>query len=312
MTVEISRVESAEVGRQLGYDLFRFGRQSDNGNLAQSVVEGYAQARARGIDRESPDRFTRKWLQLRMSAFERARAFDVAVTPELLRRIDVDVCPIMRIRLTHGSMQDSDWSVDRINNDGAYALHNLAVISTRANVAKGSRSFDEVYELARGVRCEAGLAPEHWLRLASVMLGPCFVDKPDSIPIIPLAAPIPMFTARFVGQIIQQLITLEAKKASGKNVLIKRFARACNDERSLWRLKFMIETIHVGLKGLDYPWDVWLKPRVMAAFVDWHRSLTLAGCAAAAAIAYDSAPVERVSMKGLQTWSLDAHGYAKY
>jgi hypothetical protein len=312
VTIEISSVERTEVGRQLGHDLFRFGKRPDSNDVAPSVLEGFLQARARGIGQEHSDRFTRKWLQLRTNAFDRERAFDVAVTPELLRKIGVDVCPVMRVRLTHGAMKDTDWSIDRLNNDGAYALHNLAVISACANAAKGNRSFDEVYELAQGSKIEAGLTPVQWLRLASVMLGPCFVDKPDLIPIIPLAAPIPMFTARFVAQIIQQLITFEARQSSGKNFLIKHFKRACNDERSLRRLVFLIETVHFGLKGLEYPWDVWLQPRVMTAFVDWHDSLNLAGRAAAAAIAYGAAPVEQVSMKGLRSWNLDARGYSKY
>jgi hypothetical protein len=311
VATEISSVERTEIGRQLGYDLFRFGRRPNSDGVAPCVLEGYLQARARGIGQAAADRFTRKWLQLRTNAFDRTRAFDAAVTPELLRKIDVDVCPIMRIRLTHGAMRESDWSIDRLNNDGAYALHNLAVISVSANTAKGERSFDEVYELARGSRSEAGLAPEQWLRLASVMLGPCFVNNSDLIPIIPLAAPIPMFTARFVVQIIQQLITIEARRSSGKNALIKHFRRACNDERSLRRLIFLIEAVHFGLRGLEYPWDVWLLPRVMTAFIDWHESMDTAGRAAAAAIARGAAPVELVSMNGLRSWSLDHHGYSK-
>ncbi|MES2298359.1 MAG: hypothetical protein V4582_15030 [Pseudomonadota bacterium] len=275
--------------------------------------EGYLEAQARAIGQETPDRFTRKWLQLRIGAFHRERAFDQAVTPELIRSIDVAHCPVLRIALTHGEMKDSDWSVDRINNDGAYALHNLAVISSRANTAKGKRSFGEVFELAQGDDTVDGLTPREWMRLANVMLGPCFIETPGLMPILPLTAPIPLHTARFAAQVIQQLITLTAKRPSGKNLLIKHFKRACASEASQMRLVRMIEAVHVGLKGLDYPWDVWLSEAVMKAFLDWHDGLDAKGRAQTAAIALNQSPVNIVNTGStLHTWNLGAGGYSTF
>ena len=78
-----------------------------------------------------------------------------------------------RIELTHGARRGSDWSVDRLNNDGAYAPNNLAVMSTLANQAKGSRCFEHVYALSQRGQPTDGPAPVEWLRLAALTLGPC-------------------------------------------------------------------------------------------------------------------------------------------
>lgn len=94
------------------------------------------------------------------------------VKPDLPRQIDVTHCPVLRVRLTHGTLQESDWSVDRLYNDGAYAASNLAVMSVRANRAKGTLSFDEVHARAKQGRDGGGLSCLEWQGMASLMLGP--------------------------------------------------------------------------------------------------------------------------------------------
>src|SRR6188474_138771 len=65
-----------------------------NGWLAGRATFGRRTLRA--------DRFVRKWLQLRLHAWQRGRAFDEGgVNPTFLRQIDVPVCPITREVLTH-------------------------------------------------------------------------------------------------------------------------------------------------------------------------------------------------------------------
>ncbi|MEJ7688833.1 MAG: hypothetical protein WKG52_18680, partial [Variovorax sp.] len=155
-----------EAGRRLGYDLYVYRSRREIDRLPASVREGFDHAAARGPAREAPDRFTRKWLQLRTQAVVRGRSFDEQVTPLLLQKLDVAQCPVTRVALTHGELKDSDWSVDRLNNDGGYAPNNLAVMSTRANKAKGRRSFEEVQHLACLDAPSEGLQPIEWLRMA--------------------------------------------------------------------------------------------------------------------------------------------------
>lgn len=92
------------------------------------------------------DRFVRKWLQLRLGAFVRGRSVAADVTVELLRRMDVSHCPVTRERLTHATRLDTDASVDRLNNDGAYAASNLAMMSATALLPT---AFRELRHFAR-------------------------------------------------------------------------------------------------------------------------------------------------------------------
>lgn len=93
-----------------------------------------------------------------------------------LNFIDNPDCPITLIELTHGTGGDTDWSVDRVNNDGAYAEGNLVVMSTRANTAKGDKSLLDVISLTADGLTLPGLSVREALRMRSVMEGPCRVD----------------------------------------------------------------------------------------------------------------------------------------
>src|SRR5690606_34933421 len=105
---------------------------------SRGVEQGYRAGRALfGMRTLHADRFVRKWLQLRLGALERGRAFDCqGATPRYLASIDVACCPIVRESLTHQCQLPSDWSIDRVDNRSDYVAGNLAVISVRANKAK--------------------------------------------------------------------------------------------------------------------------------------------------------------------------------
>ena len=130
----------------------------DASSSEQSVLAGYRAGREQfRVQQHLPDRFVSKWLQLRLNAFRRRQILDLEVTPPYLKRIDCATCPITLIAMTHGALSESDWSVDRINNDGAYAPGNLMVMCVKANRAKGARGYRDVIQLASGNAQGAGL-----------------------------------------------------------------------------------------------------------------------------------------------------------
>lgn len=303
--------DSVEAGRRLGHDLFQYRRTFDEHRVAASVQEGFAEARLRRISTCSPDRFVRKWLQLRLNAQRRGRVVTEDVTPELLRRIDVETCPVTRCQLTHGELGEADGSVDRLNNDGAYAANNLAVMSTGANQAKGDRSFDDVLALSQRSAPTDGLAPIEWSRLAALMLGPCFATRLSEAPILAMNVPVARYSALTGAQMIQHVLTTKAARPSGKNLLIKHLKAACRDERARTRLCGLVEGVHLALKTADPPCDVWLRPALLNGLVEWRQSL---GSDLHWAMAIEMARVLAnggyVPLSRVGSWQLQTRGYA--
>jgi len=149
------------VGFELGRDFARHALTPPPDRLAASspLRQGWAAGRASfGARRLEPTPHVRQWLQLRLDAWRRGRAFEsVLVTPNYLRQIDVACCPVTRRALTRCTGSASDASVDRVRDDAGYAAGNLAVMSALANAAKGGCSFDGA--LARMRLAEACQVP---------------------------------------------------------------------------------------------------------------------------------------------------------
>lgn len=188
-----------KVGFEIGWDWARTGAYPpldllDNKHFAAGFQSGKRHWKAAPDD----DRFVRKWLQLRGSAWRRSRAIAHDVTPDYLRQIDVSHCPITREPLTHGTLADTDASVDRINNALGYCRGNLAVVSTRANRAKGMLDAISMLQLARELDAKgpqarmAGLDVNAWTRLATLTaFGENFADPqvPEMWPLVVMPGP---------------------------------------------------------------------------------------------------------------------------
>jgi len=164
-----------DVGFELGWDHAHYGAVPPAAHLdpLSPVRHGWEAGRHTFGQRTLvSNRFVRKWLQLRLNAWLRGRAFEgTQVNPAFLRQIDVAACPITRETLTHGTGELSDASVDRVFNGAAYAGGNLAVMSTRANRAKSDYGTDDAMRFARQVELGRlgqidGLSAEQWARMA--------------------------------------------------------------------------------------------------------------------------------------------------
>lgn len=303
--------DTVEAGRRLGHDLFQYRRTIDKHRIAPSVQEGFAEARLRRVSTREPDRFVRKWLQLRLSAQRRGRVVTDDVTPELLRDIDVQICPVTRCQLTHGELGGADWSVDRLNNDGAYAANNLAVMSTRANRVKGDRSFDDVLILSRSSEPTDGLSTVEWSRMAALMLGPCFATGKEEAPILAMNVPVARYSALTGAQMIQHVLTTRAARPSGKNLLVSRLKASCRNERARARLSALVEGVHLALKTAEPPCDVWLRAALMNNLVEWRQSLDSdLHWAMAIEIARVLAHGGYVPTSRVASWQLHTRGYA--
>lgn len=313
-------VDTDEAGRALGHDLHQLSQIPRQDGWPAPVRQGFdaaahqaSQARQAGRGqlhgRRHADRFTAKWLQLRLNAWRRQRAVAADVTPQLLRELDVARCPVTRAWLTHGTLQDTDASVDRLNNDAAYAASNLAVMSVRANRAKGALNFAQVLARAESATATEGLAPAEWLRLAVLMLGPCHATRPHEAPALPLCAPLPVHAVRLALQQVQRLFTEHCQRPAGKNRLLREFAGACHSDTARLRLMALGQAVHEGLKHTDDRWDVWLQPAVMTALLRWREALDEADWARAAALSGRLSQARRETPERLRLWQLPTRGF---
>lgn len=306
-------IDLVEAGRRLGHDIHVHSRLPALPTWPAAVREGLQTAQARGGRRPEPDRFTRKWLQLRLSALGRGRTVADDVTACAIRGLDVATCPVTRETLTHGTGAPSDWSIDRLNNDGGYALTNLAVISARANRAKAALPFAAVLDRARSARHSDGLGPAAWMRMAALMLGPSFAQRPHEAPDLPLCVPLPATSLRTAMQQVQRLLTLAAGQATERNRILRGLSPTGACSTSARRLGLLAERIHHGLKHLpaDTPcWDVWLCPETMASLHAWRAGLSASAWAETAFRAGRLAGGQAVTAGTLAPLQLAHRGYA--
>ena len=89
-----------DIAFELGWDHAHHGLVPPAEHLlpANPVRQGWEAGRASfGHRTLKPTRHVRKWLQLRLQAWKRGRAFEgVQVTPNYLAQIDTERCPITR------------------------------------------------------------------------------------------------------------------------------------------------------------------------------------------------------------------------
>ncbi len=119
---------------QLGQDLASHGLSIDPDTTCTEMVRGFEHGKRQPS--RTADVYLRKLLTLRKNAYHRGIAVSSALTKEYLKSITVTVCPVSGVNLTQGTMTDTDWSVDRLNNQLGYVPGNLCIMSARVNRLK--------------------------------------------------------------------------------------------------------------------------------------------------------------------------------
>jgi hypothetical protein len=144
--------KDAKIGFNIGWDYYSYDMNIPNYLLTNKdvkpILDGFNEARSRKVKQIQTDRFVKKWLLLRVNAWRRNRHFDDSVTPDFIKIIDATHCPVTGDRLTHSTEYYTNWSVDRVNNDASYAIGNIIVVSSRANIAKGNYTHQQIINFA--------------------------------------------------------------------------------------------------------------------------------------------------------------------
>jgi hypothetical protein len=171
----------------LGWDCAAFGVNVPE-DANKLFCDGY---RAFGSEKNKtprvPDRYVRKWLQIRIGALRRGKHFASDVTPEFIKQITPasDRCPVTDRPFTFSQSKPTDWSVDRANNERGYVRGNILIISRAVNAAKDDRSLDEIRALASEPVAVDGLTPLEWGKLGQ-LIEPAFGEHADDVSPIPM------------------------------------------------------------------------------------------------------------------------------
>ena len=185
------------VGFELGWDYahYRVSLPAPYGQEPSPLRSGLLAGQAAfGLRTLAATRHVRKWLQLRLHAWLRGRSVElVQVTPNYLQQIDTSHCPITRVALSSATLEATDASVDRVRNDAGYAAGNLAVMSTKANHAKGAHGLRDALRFVQQIEAEqlpglGGLSAEQWSRVAVLcsFVEPLPHDEACALPLLVL------------------------------------------------------------------------------------------------------------------------------
>ena len=185
------------VGFELGWDYahYRVGLPAPYAQEASPLRDGLRAGEATfGLRTLAATRHVRKWLQLRLHAWLRGRSVElVQVTPNYLQQIDVSHCPITRSGLSSAALAATDASIDRVRNDAGYAAGNLAVLSTKANHAKGAHGFRSALRCVQQIEAQQlpgldGLTASQWARVAVLcsFVEPLSHEEASALPLLVL------------------------------------------------------------------------------------------------------------------------------
>lgn len=222
--------------------------------------------------KQRADYFTKKWLGLRLNALRRGMLLDERVSPAVLATMIGERCPVSLRRFDVGRKGSRDAaSVDRVVNEGTYALGNLMMVSQRVNRAKGSLSFEMVAEIAQSGDSSGGLEPMEWMRLASLMYGAWNAQHGDRDPfLVPLATYPTRFLCTPLSQVIQWLLLrgiLERRSTEVREFWATLTVRAVGSAKLFQELVVRLEDAACDAQYLP---TVWLRPPAFDAFESWY------------------------------------------
>lgn len=271
----------------LGWDFATFGVHVPP-DANKSFCDGY---RAFGSEKNktshSPDKYVRKWLQIRFGALRRGKPFASDVTPEYIEQITPasERCPVTNEPFTYSQEEPTDWSVDRANNQRGYVRGNILIISRAVNAAKNDRSLDEIRALASNTTAIDGLTPAEWHRLAQ-LIEPAFGDHADDVTPIPFlfgqlvalgmpVSPLASFQAGLSRALHEGWDTAKREVASHNVQVMQRFLCKTKEQRRTF-VRLVREVLRRSKSVPSYT-EIWATQRVQRRLGNFVGTLDAAG-----------------------------------
>jgi hypothetical protein len=271
----------------------------------------------------------KKWLQLRLGAWMRGKAFElVQVTPNFLEPIEVEVCPITSQALTRGTGADTDASVDRVNNQAGCAAGNLAVMSVRANRAKSAYDWRDAAAFVRQIETGQlgeidGLNAREWARLAALMACCTPLSHAEAANLPLLVLPPPRLRVLNPVQAVQAGLTLcfaRTDRAPKLDALVRIFPAGVQFEARSFMTTLLARRIAAGPAATSVQLRAaleaaWCEPLIIRRWQRVALRMTPASCETVAA----DLPATATGVPDLrylsfeqatEGWSLDTGGLA--
>lgn len=145
--------QTDKIARDIGFDMYRYNIPIVEMEKYAAVQEGYRHAQSLDVSKVSRATiFERKLLSIKMRAYR--KGIEVEITEDDLASAFHDckgICPVTGREMTVAKVADTDWSVDRLDNDKGYLPDNIVIMSRRANEAKDSLSLHELIMYCMGL-----------------------------------------------------------------------------------------------------------------------------------------------------------------
>lgn len=226
----------------------------------------------RGPKGRVDDYFAKKLLGLRLNAVKRGFVVGVDVTAETLRAITFDYCLVSLEPFSFSGQSPANASVDRIINEGTYAIGNLAMFTQRVNRAKGDKTFKDVLQIVEAGADVGGLSSMEWLRLLSLMYGAwnAYSDGGDNY-LVPLCTFSGPYTIKTTSQVVQMFL-LDACANRQWPECLKAWSDVCTESCESPALFFaFMESLRDAVQQAEYMPDAWMAPGVYQGFVTWYN-----------------------------------------
>lgn len=301
-----------QIAFELGWDFARHGvaLPTPYGQEASPLRSGWLAGQAAFGERVlQGGPHAQRWLRLRLHAWLRGRHVELyQVTPHYLRQLEVTHCPITRAEIA--ATGSNAASVDRVRNDAAYAAGNLAVLSQRANHAKGALDYHEALGIVRRIEAHNlggvdGLNAVQWRRVASL----CSLVEPlghEQACLVPMRVLPPNRLRLFNPVQALQAFVSQQLLTPGWSHRVSRFedllpGRALRRDFKRFFMALLPRVIEAGRPGdaLGARWaveDAWGHAGVVERWAHFARQLTPAQC---------EKLLERACARGLGTRRLE-------
>lgn len=153
----IKQSQTDEVGREIGFDMYRFNIPLTEMENYSAVQEGFQTAQIQDVSRVArPTIFGRKLIQIKMRAYRKGIAVEISESDLEAAYNDCrGLCPVTGREMTVAKILDTDWSVDRLDNERGYLPDNIVIMSSMANQAKGDITLHDLI-----MYCMGGKVPE--------------------------------------------------------------------------------------------------------------------------------------------------------